>query len=442
MRIPTNDESFDDEDTTALVHDREYSDYQRQKQKPNPVVNFIFTGIAYIQFFWIHHRAEFILGIILFGAVSLAVTGVIEAYETGIHTKYNHHTIGHDYSDIKSSLELKLGTIDHWCLDGTDKHCPTCDDPTKRMSRLESAWWSKAFMRNAKLSKNYLGSHDDIDVIFLGDSNTEARAGTFKGDNGAGDGSKETEGEVKRGKLEDALLKSKKKFDKYFDKSTGAKYNGLALGIAGDTSPNLLWRITQNEMNDLKPKVWWINIGINDILSTNCSEEIALMGILRIVEELIFRNDGSTIVINSILPVATRSSMSLEGKHIRNKYWVATKLINERLQIFAKKHPGVKFFDATDILTENRGSTKYMQKALFMDKVHLSPEGQDALASAQADVITAIYEKKASQQSYRDAPASGTPDGEQEDLDPQYTGNDDLYGYPVDDYVDDWFTMV
>lgn len=439
MRIPTNDVSFDDDDTNALVHDGEYSDYQRKKQKPNPVVNCIFTVIAYIQFFWIHHRAEFLLGIILFGTVSLAVTGVIETYENGSKNKHEH-TIGHDYSDIKSSLELKLGTIDHWCLDGTDKHCPTCDDPTKRISRLESAWWSKVFMRNTKLSKNYLASHDDIDVIFLGDSNTEARAGTFKGDNGTGDGDKDKEGEVKRGKLEEALLKSKNKFEKYFDKSTGAKYNGLALGIAGDSSPNLLWRITQNEMNDLKPKVWWINIGINDILSTNCSEEIALMGILRIVEELIFRSDGATIVINSILPVATRSSMSLEGKHIRNKYWVAIKIINERLQTFAKKHPGVKFFDATEILTENRGGTKYMQKDLFMDKVHLSPEGQDALASAQADVITAIYEKKASLQN--DVPVSVTPDSEQGDLAPQYTGNDDLYGYPVDDYVDDWFTMV
>ena len=439
MRIPTNDTSYDDEDMNALVRDQDYSDYQRKK--PNPVVNYIFTVIAYIKFFWIYHRTESILGIILFSAVSLAVTGVIETYENG-HQNKHQHTIGHDYSDIKSALELKLGSIDHWCLDGTDKHCPKCDDPTKKMSRMESDWWGKVFMRNTKLARNY---HGDVDVVFLGDSNTEGRAGTFQGR--TGNDKTDVEGELKKGSLEDSLIRSKKKFEKYFDKSTGALYQGIALGIAGDTSPNLLWRIKQNEMADLKPKVWWISIGINDILSTNCSEEIAIMGILRVVEELMVRDDNATIVINSILPVATRASMSLEGKRIRNKYWVAIKLVNKRLQIFAKKHPGVKFFDATDTLTEDRGPNKYMIKEMFTDKVHLSPKGHENLARDQAEVITAILKNKEEKQNgatgpnYRDPTGSGTAVNGEIDAESMYNGNDDLYGYPVDDYVDDWLTF-
>jgi len=430
MRLPANDTSYDDEYMDALVRDR-----QHKKQKPNPVLNCICTGFAFITFFWIHHRTEFILSMVLFCSVSLAVTGVIETYESG--HKHHHHTIENDYSGITSALELKLGTIDHWCLDGTDKHCPRCDDPTKKISRMDLGWWGDVFMRNTRLATTYLTNHgSDIDVIFLGDSNTEGSAGTFKGGDGTGDDNKDKVGEVKRGKLEEALVKSKKKFEKYFDKSSGGLYGGIALGIAGDTSPNLLWRIIQNEMADLKPNVWWINIGINDILSTNCSEEIALMGILRVVEELMARDDGASIVINSILPVATRKSMSLEGKHIRNKYWVAIKLVNERLKIFSKKHPGVKFFDATDLLTELRGGNRYMLKEMFTDKVHLSPEGHEMLAIAQVDVITSIYKKREEMQNA----ASGlTGSGPGEGLSTD-TVTDDHYYYTLEDHTDDWLS--
>lgn len=396
MRIPKNDYSFDeDDDTGALVEERGTP----QKQKPNPILNGIFTFLAYLQFFWIYHRTEVILGMILISSIALAVTGTIEAYEHR-NENTNKHTIRNDYSDIQSALELKLGNVDHWCLDGTDKHCPMCDDPTNGVSRAETKWWGKVFMKNVMTSQNYLNSHDDIDVVFLGDSNTEARVGTLKGLDGSMEENKRKEGTVKRGRLADTLYRSRKKFQKYFDKSSGGRFNGLALGIAGDTSPNLLWRIQNNEMSNLKPKVWWINIGMNDILYSHCSEEITIMGILRVVEELLIRNvnDGSTVVINSILPVATRSSLSLEGPHIRNIYWSAIKLVNERLNKFAKKHKAVKFFDASDMMTVSRGHNLYMKREYFIDLVHLSVEGQEELAKAQADFVSNLLQSKSTGQ--------------------------------------------
>lgn len=423
MKVPLNDESFEiEDDMNSLMNER--AEGSHQKSKRNPVVNCIVTGIAHVQYFWIHHRPEFILGLILLSAVSLAVTGVIEVYEKGHHNP-NKHTIAHDYSQIKSELELKIGGIDHWCLDGKDDSCQ-CDDPTKAISRADSKSWVKVFKRNTRISKYFLENIGQPDVVFLGGSNTEARAGTYRGDTLKKDSSKqEEEGEVGEGKLEETLRKSKNKFDKYFKKAAGGAYNGLALGIAGDTSPNLLWRIQQGETTDLRPKVWWVSIGSNDFLHTSCSEEVALMGILRVVEELIHKNDGATIVINSILPVATRSSLSLEGNHVRNKYWAAIKLVNERLKRFAKNHTGVRFFDATDILTEYHGKNRYMIKDMFVDKVHLSAAGQAALAEAQAGVMKAVLQK---------APFDGaTTNAEAEtDVSP------DNYGYPGDDYVDDW----
>lgn len=47
---------------------------------------------------------------------------------------------------------------------------------------------------------------------------------------------------------------------------------GVALGIAGDTSPNVLFRLLHGEMPDyFTPKVWWILIGNNDLGRTGVS---------------------------------------------------------------------------------------------------------------------------------------------------------------------------
>ncbi len=291
------------------------------------------------------------------------------------------HSFKHDYSDIQSALELKLGAVDHWCLDGGDKNCALCEDPTMPSNRIQNKGWVPTFKRNINLSRNFLNENPDgVDVIFLGDSNTEARVGTFMTSEGEGD-------------FATVLGKSKHKFDKEFKKKEGGRFNGLALGIAGDTSVNLLWRIQQNEFKNLKPKVWWINIGSNDLFSTKCSEEITIMGILRVVEELMSLDDGASIVINSLFPVATQKSMSLEGKYVHNKFWYSIHKVNERLQTFARKHPGVKFFNADSILTETKGRNLYMKKELFADKMHLSEKGQAELSKAQADTLENILKK-------------------------------------------------
>jgi lysophospholipase L1-like esterase len=457
MKLPVNDTSFDDnEELQAFTRERDYEEYTREsKPKPNPIVNSVVSSIAYVQFFWIHHRAEFILGLILLGAVTLALTGTIEAYELGKHRSQKRtHTIKHDYSEIKSSLELKLGQIDHWCLAGGDNDCPRCDDPTKATHRMDNRGWGRAHQMNIKDAKNIVEGNGEIDVVFLGDNNIEAVAGRFYGGNGVLPKADEKKMKDFWGgpEIEELLRRSKNKFDKKFDTSAGGAYNGLALGISGDTSPNLLWRIQHDEMLTLKPKVWWVSIGVNDLLATSCSEEITLMGILRVVEELVLRKDGATVVINSLLPIATRSDLKLEGKHVRNKYWPSIKLINARLQTFAKKHPGVKFFDPNDVLTEHRGKSLYMKREMFTDKFHLSAEGQGALAEQQASVVAAIYKKREEKangdSSYRDASggdSTSTSDGEAaqtkfEEAEEKFMENeDDLYGYPSNEITDDFF---
>lgn len=51
--------------------------------------------------------------------------------------------------------------------------------------------------------------------------------------------------------------------------STSNTFSAVCLGIAGDTSPNVLWRLMHGEMpNDFHPKIWWLSLGMNDLTRT------------------------------------------------------------------------------------------------------------------------------------------------------------------------------
>jgi len=134
--------------------------------------------------------------------------------------------------------------------------------------------------------------------VFLGESVVEAMDGRWLG--------KKMPSTAPRGEgQEDAKVQSIDKiFEKNFRKDKGGKVEGLALGIAGDSCTNVLWRIQHDEMpSDFNPKVWWVVLGMNDLTRMQCSEEIVVLGILRVVEEIHLRKPDARIVINSLLPM-------------------------------------------------------------------------------------------------------------------------------------------
>ena len=62
------------------------------------------------------------------------------------------------------------------------------------------------------------------------------------------------------------------------------------------------------------PKIWWIQLGLNDLGRMQCSEEIVELGILRVVEEILERKPKAKVVINSLLPMANLRGGLMPGK--------------------------------------------------------------------------------------------------------------------------------
>jgi hypothetical protein len=88
-------------------------------------------------------------------------------------------------------------------------------------------------------------------------------------------------------------------------------------------NPSVLWRIMNGEMpTGFNPKIWWLQLGLNDIGQMQCSEEVVVLGILRIVEEILYKKPNAKIIINSLLPMPSlrRDARQEEYlKSLRNK---------------------------------------------------------------------------------------------------------------------------
>lgn len=399
----------------------------------NPVYAIVsLIGLIYarVVYHCTYHRIESILGFILVCSLVLLVhntTSGGSAVNRG--DAFQHSLIDKGLSNIRSEYDLHIGDVDHWCLMGGNDDCP-CEDPTEPSFRQWKGWLKAhtsnadraraAIGHNPGLTPNiedwdddwhydfdddygieemvddemYVGDSTVIDVLFLGDTFTEQRQGTASG------------------VPQDDFTGIKKVFDKQFTKIKGGKYEALALGLAGDTSPNLLWRIMHGELPaDLNPKVIWITIGTNDMLRTACSEEVVLLGILRVVEEIQKKKPSATVVINSILPLSSEHDgvLAYKSKYkelLLNKkamkqsgrahfdLWPSILSINEELEKFATNHTNVKYFDANKVFVEERSDGTYIVKGTMMpDNIHPSKDGHKAWNEAMIQKLTAILEK-------------------------------------------------
>mmetsp|Transcript_5331 Transcript_5331/g.6210 ORF Transcript_5331/g.6210 Transcript_5331/m.6210 type:complete len:396 (+) Transcript_5331:118-1305(+) len=269
-----------------------------------------------------------------------------------------------DFTVVQGIDDLTTDNVDAWCH--TSRSRCSCQDPTVGDNRRESIrWWSRLHRINVEAASHT----SDIDILLIGDSIVEGWMGTLRGH------------EIAR------AYGVREIFAKLFD-ATGneAKYEGIALGISGDTSSNLLWRLQNGELPDnLNPKVIWVLIGSNDFGVTWCSPEIVLIGILRVVEELRMRKPNATIVINGLFPrTFHRKGYLMRGRP--SFFGLTPKLpslwrdfvsVNSELRQYGRARDRVEYFE-TDIFLVDKDapfSELRIKNDLMPDCLHPSPDG-------------------------------------------------------------------
>lgn len=234
-------------------------------------------------------------------ALAIMIGVILFAVYVVFNPRVQMGLIDDHHLDIVSKYDLTLSQVDHWCLRGAGDDTCTCDDPLVPLARDEHLSWTVGVRKNQELIQQLLrqqkavssasrvagtGPQRSPDVAILGESVVEAMSGRWMGQTRS-----------------PGMVQLQTMFQNSFQQPNST-ITGVALGMAGDACPNVLWRLMHTELPaGFEPRVWWLSLGMNDLARMECSEEIVFLGILRIVEELMEKRPGAMIVINSLLPM-------------------------------------------------------------------------------------------------------------------------------------------
>jgi len=187
----------------------------------------------------------------------------------------------------------------------------------------------------------------DIELLFLGDSITDAWGGEGHGDKSAG----------------------KKAFEEHFLPLKAANF-----GIGGDRTQHVLWRLQNGELDGIQPKLVMLMIGTNNSNGKDNTAEQIADGVAAIVQEIQKRSPKTKVLLLAVFPRA--NAKTEESRKAQ------TEKINELNTRIAKLDDGgkkVKFLDIGKVFLAEDGS---LPKEIMPDQLHLSEKGYSLWAKA------------------------------------------------------------
>jgi lysophospholipase L1-like esterase len=185
-----------------------------------------------------------------------------------------------------------------------------------------------------------------VDLVFIGDSITQ-------GWEGAG----------------------KEVWAKYYDKRNAAN-----LGIGGDRTQHVLWRLDHGNVDGISPKLAVLMIGTNNSNGNdNTAEEIGA-GIKAIVQKLREKLPDTKVLILAVFPRGATPNPQREKNAKASE--IASKLTEDKMVYYVDIGP--KFLAADGTLS----------KDIMPDRLHLSPKGYEIWAeSIEPNVAQLMGEK-------------------------------------------------
>jgi lysophospholipase L1-like esterase len=146
------------------------------------------------------------------------------------------------------------------------------------------------------------------------------------------------------------------------------KHNPLNLGIGGDRTQHVLWRLENGEVDGIKPKLVVLLIGTNNLGNKDTAED-TIAGVQAVVAKLREKLPESKILLLAIFPRADKPELSLEEK------------VRQANESIAKLDDGGKHIKYLDIgpkfLTDGK-----LTKDVMPDLLHLSEKGYQIWADA------------------------------------------------------------
>jgi lysophospholipase L1-like esterase len=155
---------------------------------------------------------------------------------------------------------------------------------------------------------------------------------------------------------------------KYF-----ARYHSLNAGISSDRAENLLWRIQNGNLGNLKPRVAILLIGANN-LSISTPKEVSAT-INAIINTIHTHSPATNILLLGVLPIGK------EQTDPRRKKIIA---VNQQLELLGSL-PRVYYRDFGEYFLEKDGTIS--KEVMYNDYIHLTELGYETWAKPLAKLI-------------------------------------------------------
>jgi lysophospholipase L1-like esterase len=237
---------------------------------------------------------------------------------------------------------IALGLV-AWTAAADDKPQSTAVKPAPR-----DPGWMKRHDKFVEMARK-----GHIDVLFLGDSITDAWGGEG---HGGGPGAKI--------------------FAREFVPLHAANF-----GIGGDRTQHVLWRLQNGELEGIHPKVVMLMIGTNNSNGKdNTAEEIA-DGIKAIVREIHKKSPQTKVLLLGVFPRGAKPNAQREK----------LKRVNEIISKLDDDGKTVKYLDIGGKFVEPDGT---ISEEIMPDYLHLSPKGYRIWADAVKGPINDLLDKK------------------------------------------------
>ncbi|HEX4793316.1 MAG TPA: GDSL-type esterase/lipase family protein [Humisphaera sp.] len=155
-------------------------------------------------------------------------------------------------------------------------------------------------------------------------------------------------------------------FEDYF-----GQYRPYNIGISGDETQHVLWRLQHGELDGVSPKVAVIMIGTNNIGNNNkMSAEETADGIVSVVKAAQEKVPGIKILLLGVFPRANKAD---------DPFRAQIKQINEMIAKLDDGGKHVKFLDIGDKFLEPDGT---LPRTIMPDYLHPNTKGYEIWAEA------------------------------------------------------------
>jgi lysophospholipase L1-like esterase len=153
-----------------------------------------------------------------------------------------------------------------------------------------------------------------------------------------------------------------------FDEAYGTKYKTLNIGIGGDRTQHVIWRLQNGEVEGISPKVAMLMIGTNN-LGGNTDEEI-VAGITACVKTIHAKLPKTKVLLLGVFPRSAKPSDAARAR---------IKTINEQI---AKLDDGGKTVKYLDIGAKFLDAEGNIPPEIMPDFLHVNEKGYKIWAAA------------------------------------------------------------